>query len=136
MGKRNRGLRANWDEEMMQEALNLIKEGKSQRYVEQHCGIPRRTLRAHIKSGSSKRKLGRQPVLSTELEGELESKIIRFAERGFPLTPKTIRRCVFQFVTKKTFQILLMLPRNWLDGSGTGLFSSEIKQFLFVVLST
>ncbi|XP_031327496.1 uncharacterized protein LOC116158793 [Photinus pyralis] len=101
MGKKNRGMRANWDEEMMEEALNLIKQGKSQRYVENHCGIPRRTLRAHIKSGISKRKLGRHPILNSELESELEAKIIRFAERGFPLTPKTIRRCVFAFVDKK-----------------------------------
>lgn len=102
MGKKSRGLRANWDEEMMTEALDLLRQGKSQRYVEQRCGIPRRTLRNHLKTGSTLKSLGRKPVLTKQLETELEEKIIRFAEKGFPLTPKTVRRCVYSFVIKKS----------------------------------
>lgn len=78
MGKKCRGIRAKWGEENMEEALRLIGEGQSQRYVSQHCGIPRRTLRNHVQSGKSSRSLGRPPVLSKHLEEELEAKIIRF----------------------------------------------------------
>lgn len=53
MGKVCRGIRANWNDEMMAEALRLLKEGKSQRFVEKHCGIPRKTLRNHMKTGSA-----------------------------------------------------------------------------------
>lgn len=101
MGKKNRGVRANWDEEMLAEALDLIKKGKSQRYVEQKCGIPRRTIRNHIKTQSSVRKLGRRTILSKEEETDLENKIIRLADKGFPLTPKSLRRSVFRYVEQK-----------------------------------
>lgn len=100
MGKKCRGVRANWDEDMMEEALKLLKEGKSQRFVETHCGIPRRTLRNHLKSGISHRKLGTHSVLTKEQEVDLENRIIRFSKIGFPLTPKTMRRCVYKFVVK------------------------------------
>ncbi|KAI4466404.1 homeobox-like domain superfamily [Holotrichia oblita] len=68
MGKKNRGMRANWTEDMMSEALMLINKGMSQREVEKQCGIARTTLRNHIKSGSCKRKLGRRGILSEEEE--------------------------------------------------------------------
>ncbi|KAJ8945036.1 hypothetical protein NQ318_019031 [Aromia moschata] len=70
---------------------------KSQLYVEKHCGIPRTTLRNHIKSGNEKRILGRKPLLSEEQERELESRIIKMSRVGLPLTPRTVRRSVFRF---------------------------------------
>ncbi|KAJ8946188.1 hypothetical protein NQ318_001700 [Aromia moschata] len=97
MGKICRGIRANWDSEMMSEALEMLRNGKSQRYVEKHCGIPRTTLRNHIKSGNEKRILGRKPLLSEEQERELESRIIKMSRVGLPLTPRTVRRSVFRF---------------------------------------
>ncbi|GLV40061.1 hypothetical protein CBL_02946 [Carabus blaptoides fortunei] len=101
MGKTCRGVRAKWNEEEMQEALRLIEEGKSQRYVAHHRRIPRRTLRSNVKSGKFSRSLGRPPILTRQLEDELETKIIRFAERGFPLTPKVLRRSAYSFVEKQ-----------------------------------
>lgn len=59
--------------------MNLIKQEQCQRYIEQHCEIPRRTLRAHIISGSSKQKLEQPPILNSKLKIQLTSKIIRFA---------------------------------------------------------
>lgn len=100
MGKKCRGIRGNWTRSMMEEALELLRKGKSQRYVENHCGIPRRTLRNHLKSGRCERKLGCRKILTTDQEKDLEERIIRFADIGFPLTPLVMRRCVFTFVEK------------------------------------
>ena len=100
MGKKCRGVRANWNESMMEEALKLLKQGKSQRYVEEYSGIPRRTLRNHLKTGSCKRQLGTASILTREQEHDLENRIIRFSEIGFPLTPITMRRWVYKFVEK------------------------------------
>lgn len=83
---------------MMEEALRLLRNGVSQRVVEQQCGIPRRTLRNHYKTGSTIRKLGRNPILTHEQEQELETRIIRLANIGMPLTPKALRRSVFKFI--------------------------------------
>lgn len=52
MGKQNRGIRANWTEDMMEEALQLLGQGLSQESVSQCCGIPHRILRNHLQSGS------------------------------------------------------------------------------------
>lgn len=98
MGKKCRGIRANWTDDMMEEALQLLRQGKSQRYVEERCGIPRRTLRNHFSSGSVKRSLGAKPTLSKTQERDLKKKILRFAEIGFPMTPKSIRRSVYSYV--------------------------------------
>lgn len=99
MGKyKCRGLRANWNSEMMEEALRLLRQGHSQRTVEQQTGIPRRTLRNHSKSGVVTRKLGRKPILTKEDEDELEERIIRLSNIGLPLTPKALRRNVYNFV--------------------------------------
>lgn len=72
MGMICKGIRANWTQDMMEEALRLIRKGKSQRYMEQACGIPRTTLRNHIKSGNSVRRLGRASLLTIEQERQLE----------------------------------------------------------------
>nr|XP_022899813.1 uncharacterized protein LOC111413165 [Onthophagus taurus] len=97
MGKVCKGTRANWNAEMMTEALELIRKSHSPRYVEKPCGIPRTTLRNHIKTGDAKRKLGQRPLLNEEQEADLESIIIRMSRVGLPLTPRTVRRSVFRF---------------------------------------
>lgn len=71
MGKKCRGIRANWTQDMMEEALALLRRGKSQRYVENRCGIPRRTLRNHMKTGTVHRKLGRKPTMTKKQEDDL-----------------------------------------------------------------
>lgn len=104
MGKKCRGMRANWTQDMMQEALHLLRQGKSQRYVENRCGIPRRTLRNHMKTGDVGRKLGANATLNTKQEGDLVKKIIRFSEIGFPLTPKALRRSVYKYAEHEGIQ--------------------------------
>lgn len=107
MGKyKCRGLRANWDSDIMENALRLLREGHSQRSVEQQTGIPRRTLRNHLKSGVVKRSLGRKPILTENQELELEERIIRLAQIGLPLTPKALRRSVYKFVEANRIDLL------------------------------
>lgn len=100
MGKKWRGIRANWTSDMMDEALRLLKKGHSQRHVESVCGIPRSTLRDHIKTGKVERQLGRKSVLSIQQEQELSNRIIRLSNMGVPLTPKSVRRSVFSYCKK------------------------------------
>lgn len=72
--------------------------------MEAKCGIPRRTIRNHIKSQSANRKLGRRAILTENEENDLENKIIRLADKGFPLTPKSLRRSVFRYVEQKKIE--------------------------------
>lgn len=118
MGKKNRGIRAQWTEETMAEALQFLREGNSQESVARRCGIPRRTLRNHFTSGSSKRSLGAKPLLNKQQENDLEVKIIRFAEKGFPLTSKSLRRSVFKFcetvgVPHKFNKVTQLAGKEW-----------------------
>lgn len=74
MEKLCREIRTNLDSEIMSVALDLFSKGKTQRYVEKHCGIPRITLKHHFKTGIVNRVLGRKqkPLLSKEQEKDLE----------------------------------------------------------------
>ncbi|KAI4464013.1 hypothetical protein MML48_4g00010929 [Holotrichia oblita] len=77
MTKKCRGMWANWTQDMMEEALTLLRRGKSQRYVENKCGIPRRTFRNHMKTGDVQRKLGKKPILNPARAAKLNSYIVR-----------------------------------------------------------
>lgn len=101
MGKKCRGIRGNWTEDMMEEAMEMLRAGHSQRVVEEHSGIPRRTLRNHLKTGLMQRALGRKSILSRTEEEDLVRKIVWFAERGFPLTSKILRRSVYRYCEMK-----------------------------------
>ncbi|GJQ75290.1 hypothetical protein Trydic_g23479 [Trypoxylus dichotomus] len=57
---------------MLTEALDPLKNGKTQRYVEPRCDIPRKTLRNRLKTDSSDRKTGRKPILNKEEQLDLE----------------------------------------------------------------
>lgn len=121
-----RGLRANWDKEMMEEALGLLRQGLSQREVEQRTGIPRRTLRNHLKNGVTSRKLGRQPILTQEQENDLENRIIRLASVGLPLTPKALRRSVYNFV--ETNRIDLKQKRTRMNIIGKDWYAAFLRR--------
>lgn len=60
--------RANWNKEMLVRALELIKQGKSRRYAPEKSSVPRRTLRNHLKTKSTQRKLGSRTILTEEQE--------------------------------------------------------------------
>ncbi|KAJ2951388.1 hypothetical protein O0L34_g13531 [Tuta absoluta] len=59
--------------------------------------IPRRTLRNHLQSGSTERKLGRSAILPPEQEAGLVRRIVRLADIGVPLTPKMLRIQAYSF---------------------------------------
>lgn len=47
---------------------------------------------------NKKKQLGRKPVLTKQQEDELEGRLIRLAEIGMHLTPKSLRRNVHNFI--------------------------------------
>lgn len=90
----------------------LLRDGRSQREVEELTGIPRRTLRDLLKTGSTTRQLGRKPVLTKHQEDGLKSRIIRLAEIGMPLTPKSLRRNVQKFIELNRIDFRAKRNRN------------------------
>lgn len=71
--------------------MTAVKKGLSQRQAANRHGIPRRTLRNHLSSGITIRKVGRSSVLSPENEAELKIRIIKRANIGVPLTKKAMQ---------------------------------------------
>ncbi|CAG4929841.1 unnamed protein product [Parnassius apollo] len=69
----------------------------SQRKAAATFNIPRRTLRNHIKSGSTKKIIGRTPVLNKTQEKDLCKRVIRLAQVGLPLTSKIVRKQAYEF---------------------------------------
>lgn len=97
MGKKNQGKRGLWTTDSMKQALEAIKAGRSQRDVATQFKISRRTLRNHMKSGRSDKRMGRNSVLTNEQERDFVHRIIRFNEVGMPLSTAMLRRYVYQF---------------------------------------
>jgi len=99
MGKTNatRTKRAPWMEQTLTQALAAIKDGMSQRDAADNFKIPRRTLCNHIKSGITKKSLGRKSVITVELEQDLVRHIIRYSEVGMPIIVPMLERYVYKF---------------------------------------
>lgn len=111
--------RALWSENALQQAVNSVRNGMSVLRASQDYNIPRRTLRNHLLSGSTVKKLGRGSLLRKEQEEELCSRIFRLAEVGMPVTSRVLRRSVYTFVEenniKHTFnKITRMAGRKWM----------------------
>lgn len=98
MGKICRHIRAQWSEDALRDALRAIQRGLSQREASGRYGIPRRTLRNHIKSEKISRKLGRGSILTAPQENDLVKRILRLADIGYPVTPKIMRHQVYKYV--------------------------------------
>lgn len=92
--------RALWSETQLQDALAAVDRGMPVRTASVTFKIPRRTLRNHVSSGKTKKKLGRSSYLSPDQEKELCARIFRLADVGVPLTGKVIRRSVYTFCTE------------------------------------
>lgn len=90
--------RGHWTESQLQAALAAIKSQKmSQRQASIKYSVPRRTLRNHLKSGSTQKITGRLPVLTKLQESDLCKRIMRLAQIGMPLTPKIVRKQAYEF---------------------------------------
>lgn len=120
---RNRGIRSKWTKEDLQNAVAAVKEGgMSRQGASKTFSIPRRTLSRYVdKNENKKSAMGRKPVLTADQERELSSRIIRLAEVGYPLTSKTLRRCVYNFsaengIPNKFSTMSKMAGRYWLNG--------------------
>lgn len=79
----------------------VINSELTQREAAIRYKIPRTTLRNHLKSGKTTKKLGRDPILSKSQESDLVERIIKFSKIGMPLTPQVIRTQAFKFSEKQ-----------------------------------
>nr|CAH7745913.1 unnamed protein product [Callosobruchus chinensis] len=120
---RNRSIRSKWTKEDLQNAVAAVREGRMSRQgASKTFSIPRRTLSRYVDNNETRKSaMGRKPVPTADQERELSSRIIRLAEVGYPLTPKTLRRCVYNFCTENgipnEFSLMSkMAGRSWLDG--------------------
>ncbi|KAK9752317.1 CENP-B N-terminal DNA-binding domain [Popillia japonica] len=86
--------RGPWSEESLKNALEGIKGDMSVLKVAQQYDIPRRTLRNHLLSGSTVKKLGRRSLLNKNQEAELFNRIFRLAEVGMPITSSSSGECI------------------------------------------
>lgn len=81
--------------------MKMVQRGiLSQHAAAERYDIPRRTLRNHLKSGSTIKKLCRPSVFTTGQEKDLTRRIVRLAEVGMPLTCKILRLQAFEFCKK------------------------------------
>lgn len=115
--------RGQWTEENLKQAVEAVKSKTLSTYAAvERFGVPRRTLRRHVKEGKTlKSKLGRKSILTPVQEQDLCVRIIKLADTGYPLTAKAIRLCVFRYCvsnnTKNTFSLQKGLAgRKWLKG--------------------
>lgn len=120
---RNRGIRSKWGSQDLKNAVAAVQEGRmSRQNASKTFSIPRRTLSRYVDSNrTSKSTMGRKPVLTADQERELSARIVRLADVGYPLTSRTLRRCVFNFCTENGIQnkfstMSKMAGRYWLNG--------------------
>lgn len=99
MGRiRSRGIRGQWSEEDLTQALQAVNAGMSVNRASTTYNLPRRTLRRYVEQGKTgKAAMGRKPILTQEQEAELSRRIIRLSEVGYPLTASVLRRCVYRY---------------------------------------
>lgn len=95
----SRGPRHSWSEDSLRRAVQAVVDGElSMNKSSITYSIPRRTLREHVsKNKTTKSKLGRKPVLSQDEEKDLVNRIRRLSNVGYPLTPKSVRLCVYRY---------------------------------------
>ena len=90
--------------DVLQKALDAVKDGMSKNKASLQFGVPRRTLNRHLGNKVMKPlcKLGRfVPALGTELEAALEEHILEMQHMMFGLSCADVRRLAFQVAVKK-----------------------------------
>ncbi|XP_069685882.1 uncharacterized protein [Periplaneta americana] len=96
-----------WSKVAMEEAVTSIKEGRySIRKAANVFGVPFSTLqrRTSASEDSPVLTVGRKPVLSLDVERALATRLIYLSKRGFGLTPKTVRKYAYQYVSTREIQ--------------------------------
>ncbi|KAJ8878432.1 hypothetical protein PR048_019010 [Dryococelus australis] len=93
-----RKLGNSWTQEVLTKAMDsVLKDKVSVRCSAITHGIPRRTLRNHLLSGSRQKIKGMKPIPFIDLELGLCNRILRYSDIGMPLTPNVLKRTVFSF---------------------------------------
>ncbi|KAJ2937824.1 hypothetical protein O0L34_g17800 [Tuta absoluta] len=106
--------RAQWTSQQMENAVKMVERGILSTYTAAaRYNIPRKTLRNHLQSGSTERKLGRSAILSSEQEAGLVRRIVRLADVGVPLTPKMLR------IQAYSFSKIMNIPNSFNDVNNT-----------------
>lgn len=95
-----------WTQSDLDQALDKInKKELSVLKASNLYQIPRRTLRDYIKKKLPKKQTpGRKPVLSPEEEEKLKVRINRLSDIGFPVTPKVLRRTVYEYAVENKLE--------------------------------
>ena len=90
-----------WTKKAQENCMSAVnRHVLSEREASKRFGIPRRTLRNHLKTGSGEKRMDQKLLLSTEIEQKLIQRIFRYADIGLPLTSKMIQHYVFEYVDK------------------------------------
>lgn len=106
--------RAQWTAQQMENAVRMVQRGiLSQNAAAVRYSIPRRTLRNHLQSGSTTRKIGRSTVFTPEQETCFIKKIIRLADVGIPITLKMLCSQAYTFCKRKN------IPNTFNDAKST-----------------
>lgn len=112
--------RATWSEESLRVAMEAVQRRQlTLRAAVIRHGIPRRTLRNHLSSGSIINRLGRRSTMNEEQEKNLVNRIIKLSNSGTPLTSKLIRIQALceKYKLKHNFKVATgVAGKNWLKG--------------------
>lgn len=101
--KKQRG--KGWSQSDLENALNEVKNKRiSERAAALKYNIPRRTLRNHITSGNTVKRLGRKAIFTETQEKYLSERIKKFTKTGAPLNPTLIRKHAYLFCRKNNIQ--------------------------------
>lgn len=118
---KSKGIRGNWSEDHLRQALSAVKNGSMKIYTAaKQYQIPRRTLRRYLSENRERKSsLGRKPLLDSDQEQQLSSRIIRLSNVGYPLTPRVLRTCVKRYCDANNIGVNTqsqMIGRDWLRG--------------------
>ncbi|KAK9881249.1 hypothetical protein WA026_015367 [Henosepilachna vigintioctopunctata] len=93
--------RATWSDESLRAAVDDARSGRLSTYkASAQYGVPRRTIRNHLKCCILHKSLGRNVIFTKEQEKNFVCRIIKFSDIGIHLTPKMIRIQAFAFCEK------------------------------------
>ncbi|CAB3235361.1 unnamed protein product [Arctia plantaginis] len=112
---------AGWSQEDLVKALHDIGSGQiSQNAAAKKYNIPRRTLRNHLKTGSTEKIIGRKAIFTEKQEREFAESIKKNTSKGTPLTPKMIRQQAFLYCKRHNIKNNFnnktsMAGRAWLE---------------------
>lgn len=99
-----KGIRKQWLQQNLENALIALNNGNSQREVAQRYGIPRRTLRRYKNNGLSVKRLGRPSIFTPQQEKDFVKRILRYSEIGLPLTSNLVRHQAFRYCNRFNIQ--------------------------------